>query len=91
VPETLFGKGHHVDQVESDDPIAWARDHATEHDVMVFSGLDAARDGLARIPGLADKRFMVAIATHGAPYQGTAVERGTGLVVGRSMTQAGAH
>jgi hypothetical protein len=35
-------------------------------------------------------RFMVAIATHGSPFQGRPVERGDSVVIGRSMTQADA-
>jgi hypothetical protein len=88
VPGSLFAPKLHVDCVESADAIAWARDNATASDVMVFPGLDAVRDALERIPQLTDKRFMVAIATHGAPFQGVPVERGGGLIVGRSMTES---
>ena len=59
-------------------------------EAKVVAECAGGRDAVARIPGLTHMQFMVAIATHGAPFQGQPVDRGSGLIVGRSMTQAGA-
>ncbi len=75
--------------IETSDPLAWVKDNAQPDDLLVFAGLDAADEALERIPVLFETSFLVAIGAHGAPAP--AHEAHThGLVVGRSLTEAGA-
>jgi hypothetical protein len=73
-----------VERVEVADPIAWATENGRGSDLFVLAGIDAAHECLDRIPGFAERRFVVAIAAHGAaPVAQPA--RSTGLVGGRSI------
>jgi len=82
---SLFLAKFQFDHVEHADPLAWAKENAKGTDLLVFPGLDAAREALERFPAFAKSRFLVAIAA----YSGTLAheERVGGLVVGRSMTE----
>jgi Na+:H+ antiporter len=82
---SLFLAKFQFDHVEHGDPLAWAKDNASATDLLVFPGLDAAREALERFPPLAKARFLVAIAAHGSALAHE--ERVGGLVVGRSMTE----
>ena len=62
-----------------------AKDNASASDVLVFPGLDAAREALERFPSFAKSRFLVAIAAHSAALAHE--ERVNGLVVSRSTTE----
>jgi hypothetical protein len=55
-----------VQQVETRDAIAWARDNAGEHDLVVLPGIEALRGALERIPQLAQSKFLVAVAPRAA-------------------------
>jgi Kef-type K+ transport system membrane component KefB len=82
---SLFLAKFQFDHVEHADPFAWVEENARGTDLLVFPGLDAAREALERFPRFAKSRFLVAIAA----YSGTlALEERVGeLVVGRSMTE----
>ncbi len=62
---TLFGSSRRFDRIESADPIAWLLENASHADVVVLPGLDAAREALERIPRIAERRVLVAIAACG--------------------------
>jgi hypothetical protein len=80
----LFRAKLPVDQIESADPLGWARDHATAGDLLIIPGLQSVRDALARFVTLADGRFLVTIAPHAAAAK---EEAAAGLVVGRSLSE----
>jgi len=82
---SLFVAKFQFDHVEHADPLAWAKNNASATDLLVFPGLDAAREALERFPSLAKSRFLVAIAAHSGALAHE--ERVGGLVVGRSMTE----
>jgi Na+:H+ antiporter len=84
--ERLFAAHVTVERVDSTDPIAWVKDSARENDLLIFSGFDAAREGLARFPGLSTKKFLVAIAPSGAALQ-SHPEATDAFVAGRSLAE----
>jgi Kef-type K+ transport system membrane component KefB len=85
----LFGaKKVHPQAIEVADPLGWVHEHTGESDLLLLSGIDAAHEALERSPWLSGKKFFVAIAAHGAAAP--ARESSGGLVVGRSLTEAGA-
>ena len=88
-PSPFKAKKVHLESLESADPIGWAMHGRKESDLLVFAGIDAADDGLERIVDLSDKAFLIAIAAHAAPAPESET-RSSGLVVGRSLTEAGA-
>jgi Kef-type K+ transport system membrane component KefB len=85
-PVTFVGKtppaASKCAHIATDDPLGWARDQAKPGDLLVLTGLESARQALARFPTLADARFLVAIAPHAEPE----VREQPTLVVGRSLT-----
>ena len=88
-PSPFNAKKVHLERLESADPIGWALQELKESDLSIFAGIDAADEGLERIADLSDKKFLIAIAAHGAPAPARDA-RSSGLVVGRSLTEAGA-
>ena len=55
--------------------------------MLVFPGLVAVREALARFPTLAEQRFLVAVVAHAATATATAEERAAGWVGGRSLSE----
>ncbi len=89
LPSPLKAKKVHVEPLERPDPIGWALQELKGGDLLIFAGIDAADEGLERIADLSGKKFLIAVAAHQAP--GPVREtRSSGLVVGRSLTEAGA-
>jgi hypothetical protein len=88
-PAPFAAKKLDVHLVEAADPLEWVRDNAKDGDLLMLPGIDAAHEAFERITWLSGGRFVVAIAAHGAPAPARA-ERSGGLVVGRSLTEAGA-
>lgn len=88
-PSPFKAKRVHLQQLESADPIGWAAEELKGSDLLIFAGIGAADDGLERIADLSDKKFLIAVAAHGAPAPARET-RSSGLVVGRSLTEAGA-
>jgi Kef-type K+ transport system membrane component KefB len=85
----FVAKKPHRDQLETLDPLAWITENGRDTDLLLLAGIDAAHEALDRVPHFADRRFLIAIAAHGAaPIPRPA--RSTGLVGGRSLTEAGA-
>lgn len=82
---SLFTAKTSPEPIESADAIAWAADHIADGDLMVFAGIDAAREALRRLPGLDQRRFLVAIAAR--TTQAQPQEAPSGRVVGRTMTE----
>jgi Kef-type K+ transport system membrane component KefB len=89
-PEALTVARRHRETIEVPDPMAWAYDHLQPNDLIVLPGVDAAEEALERIPGMAERKFLVAVAAHPA-VAAAAPEtvRSTGLVAGRTLTQVG--
>jgi hypothetical protein len=82
----LFPPKLDVEQVESKDPLGWFKENGRDGDLLVLAGLDAASQALDRLPGLAEKRFLVAIGAHGRAAVHT--EEGLAQVaLGRSVTE----
>jgi Kef-type K+ transport system membrane component KefB len=88
-PARFASKKLHLQTIENPDPIDWAKSHANPGDLLVLAGIDAAEEALDRIPWLGAGKFLVAIAAHEAPAAAHSA-RSSGLVVGRSLTEAGA-
>ncbi len=85
----LFGaKKVHPQAIEVADPLGWVHENTSESDLLLLPGIDAAHEALERSPWLSGRKFFVAIAAHGAAAP--ARESSGGLVVGRSLTEAGA-
>jgi Kef-type K+ transport system membrane component KefB len=61
---SLFGSTQHFSRIESKDPIGWLEGNISYRDLIIFPGLDAAREALGRIDGFSNKSFFVAIAGH---------------------------
>jgi len=60
----LFASKEDADRIETPDPIAWIKDNLKKTDLPFFAGLDSLREAMARVPALAEGRFLVAIAAH---------------------------
>jgi Kef-type K+ transport system membrane component KefB len=88
--ERLFAAQINVDRVDATDPIAWAAETAPGNDLLIFCGLDAAREALARSPDLLTKRFLVAIAPSLAARQ-PHPEATDAFVAGRSLAEGPAR
>ena len=88
--ESIFAAQTAVDRIDSNDPIAWVKESAGESDLLIFSGLDAAREALARSPDLMTKRFLVVIAPTPAARQ-PHPEASDALVAGRSLAEGPAR
>jgi Kef-type K+ transport system membrane component KefB len=82
-------KKRRLERLEVADSMAWAKDHLKADDLLVLPGIDAAEEALARIPGMPDHSFLVAVAAHPAAAAPAPEIRSSGLVVGRALTQAG--
>jgi Kef-type K+ transport system membrane component KefB len=83
--DALFGPKLQIESIESDDPLAWVKDNARSTDLVVFAGMDGAREAMARIPELEHGRFLVAIAAQG---DGVGREdRSVGWAVGPTMPE----
>ncbi len=89
-PAALTVKRRPVDRLEVADPMAWAHQFLRPSDLVVLPGIDAAEDALARVPAMPDHRFLVAVAAHPAVAAAAPEVRSSGLVAGRTLTQAGA-
>jgi Kef-type K+ transport system membrane component KefB len=79
-----FSPKVHVELVDHADSIAWARDHVMDTDLLLLSGIDAAEDAFERLPGMADRKFLIAVAAHMATAS-AAEDRSTGLVAGQDI------
>jgi Kef-type K+ transport system membrane component KefB len=84
--DSLFTPKVEVGRVESGDPFGWVKDNAKETDLLIFCGVDAAREALKRLPELDHERFLVALAARGNGTQAHE-ESSTGVLVGRSLTE----
>jgi hypothetical protein len=74
-----------ADRIETPDPIEWIRKNLQKTDLPFFAGLDALRVALARVPTLADGRFLVAIAAHETTFHKREEVVAGPVVVGRSL------
>jgi hypothetical protein len=80
-----FSPKVHVERLDRQDSFAWAKDHhLKDTDLLLFPGIDAAEEAFERLPGMAERKFLVAVAAHGAPAS-TPEARSTGLVAGQSL------
>jgi hypothetical protein len=84
--ERLFGAQVEVERIDRSDPIEWLKDSARENDLLIFSGRDAVREALEGFPGLARRKFLVAIAPSAAAVQ-PHPEATDAFVAGRSMAE----
>jgi hypothetical protein len=89
-PAPLSVKRRHFEQADVSDPIAWAVEHLQPGDLVVLGGVDAAEDALERIAGMSERKFLFAVAAHPAAAAPVPHARSSGLVVGRTLTEAGA-
>lgn len=55
-----------LDRVASLDPIGWLERHAQTADLVLFSGLGAAREAIRRIPEVTRRRFLVTVPPRAA-------------------------
>jgi len=88
--ERLFAAQIAVDRVDTTDPMGWVKESAPENDLLIFCGLDAAREALGRSPGLLTKRFLVAIAPPSDARQ-PHPEASDAFVAGRSLAEGPAR
>ncbi len=88
-PAPLASRKIRPQTIETPDPLAWVHDNANLDDLVVLAGLDAAHEALGRVTWLAERKFLIAIAAHGAPARAHETPV-SGLVAGRSLTEAGA-
>lgn len=51
-----------LERVAARDPIGWLARNARDADLVLFSGLDAAREAMHRFPDVTRKRFLVTVA-----------------------------
>jgi Kef-type K+ transport system membrane component KefB len=81
----LFAAGPSSDRIETDHPIDWLASNLQKTDLPFFAGLEAAREALARLPGLVDGRFLVAVAAHETTFHKREERVAGPVVVGRSL------
>jgi Kef-type K+ transport system membrane component KefB len=80
----LFAARQEMDWMETADPIGWIAKNRKAGDLLLFVGVDAAREALRQIPALEQERFLVAHAA--AKVAAERPETVTGPVVtGRSL------
>jgi hypothetical protein len=68
----LFGPTPRVERLDTDDPYSWLRANDSATDLILFPGMDIAREAFARVPDLGARRFLVAIAARPSPATLTA-------------------
>ena len=83
--KSLFSSKHTVDLIEAHDPMGWLEKNLQKTDLPFFGGLEAARDAMARVPALADGRFLVAIAAEETTYHKREERIGNPVAMGRTL------
>ena len=80
----LFATRQEMDWIETADPVAWIAQNRRAGDLLLFVGIDAAREALAHVPALEGERFLVAQAAAKLPAERPEPVTGP-VVVGRSL------
>jgi Kef-type K+ transport system membrane component KefB len=83
--QSLFGGKQKVEEIAAADPLAWLAQNLQATDLPLFTGIDAAREALRRIPALAEGRFLVAQAAESKGPQPRTEPVSSPVVAGRSL------
>ncbi len=81
---SLFATRQETDWIEAADPIGWITQNRQAGDLLLFVGIDAAREALGQIPALDGERFLVAQAAAERPSERPEPVTGP-VVTGRSL------